>query len=400
MAQAQSSGARLLQACRVAGVSIRTIDRWRNRPGGDDLRSGPHRRPRNALTPTEEAQVLHVLTSSRYAELSPKQLVPQLADEGLYLASESTLYRLQRRYGLRGTKRIASRTHVTRAAALHRATGPNQVWSWDITWLPTIVRGLYLRLYLVMDVWSRRIVGWRVAERESADIAAELITQICRDAELDPRGLVLHSDNGAPMRASTMVSTLQWLGIVPSFSRPHVSDDNPYSEALFRTLKHTPAYPRLPFANVAAAQRWVARFVQWYNGEHRHSAIRYVTPDERHGGREQHILTHRHQLYQMARRIHPERWSGPTRNWAPAGTVLLHPPPRRHHEAAADGATTTLTRTAYVRSDPNEDTDPTWHFGIGGACAGPDIILQVVVQGRRCHARARTDVSWSARPVP
>ena len=129
------------------------------------------------------------------------------------------------------------------------------------------------------------------------------------------------------MRASTMVSTLQWLGIVPSFSRPHVSDDNPYSEALFRTLKHTPAYPRLPFANVAAAQRWVARFVQWYNGEHRHSAIRYVTPDERHGGREQHILTHRHHLYQMARRTHPERWSGPTRNWAPAGTVLLHPPP-------------------------------------------------------------------------
>jgi transposase InsO family protein len=257
--------------------------------------------------------------------VSPKQLVPQLADEGLYLASESTLYRLQRRYGLRGTRRIPSQTHVTRGATLHRATRPNQVWSWDITWLPTNVRGLYLHLYLVMDVWSRRIVGWRIAEGESADIAAEVITQACRDGQLDPRGLVLHSDNGAPMRSSTMISTLQWLGVIPSFSRPHVSDDNPYSEALFRTLKHTPAYPRFPFASTASAHRWVDGFVRWYNGEHRHSAIRYVTPDQRHSGRERHILSRRHELYQLARRSHPERWSGATRNWAPIGPVVLHP---------------------------------------------------------------------------
>jgi transposase InsO family protein len=184
--------------------------------------------------------------------------VPQLADEGVYLASESTLYRLQRRHGLRAKKRTTSQTHVTRAATIHRASEPNQVWSWDITWLPTLVRGVYLHLYLVMDVWSCRIVGWRIAERESADIAAELITQACREGNVDPRGLVLHSDNGKPMRGSTMVSTLQWLGVVPSFSRPHVCDDNPYSEALFRTLKHTPAYSRLPFANIASAQRWVA----------------------------------------------------------------------------------------------------------------------------------------------
>jgi transposase InsO family protein len=110
-----------------------------------------------------------------------------------------------------------------------------------------MVRGIYLHLYLVMDVWSRRIVGWRIAGADSADLAAELITKACRDANVDPRGLVLHSDNGKPMRASTMITTLQWLGIVPSFSRPHVSDDNPYSEALFRTLKHTAAYPRMPF---------------------------------------------------------------------------------------------------------------------------------------------------------
>jgi len=136
-----------------------------------------------------------------------------------------------------------------------------------------------------------------------------MIRDICEEAKVDPNGLVLHSDNGKPMRGNTMIATLQWLGIVPSFSRPHVSDDNPYSEALFRTLKHGPAYPRLPFADIEAARQWVARFVGWYNGQHRHSAIRFVTPDERHFGREDSILARRHALYERARRTKPERWS-------------------------------------------------------------------------------------------
>jgi putative transposase len=325
ISEAQASGARLAQACRVAGISARTIDRWRSEPEGGDRRCGPHHRPSNALSPAEEAQVVTVLTSSRYAGVSPKQLVPQLADEGLYLASESTMYRVQRRHGLRATKRSTPRTHVTRAKTVHQATGPNQVWSWDITWLPTTVRGVYLYLYLVMDVWSRRIVGWRVADHESADVAAALITQTCADGHVDPRGLVLHSDNGAPMRGNAMVSTLQWLGVIPSFSRPHVSDDNPYSEALFRTLKHTPAYPRLPFANLASATRWVAHFVDWYNRAHRHSGIRYVTPDERHDGRERAVLTNRNELYERARSANPERWTRCTRNWSPVGLVVLNP---------------------------------------------------------------------------
>jgi transposase InsO family protein len=268
-----------------------------------------------------------MMTSSRFVGLSPKQLVPQLADQGLYLASESTMYRLQRRHGLRRVKRQVERTHVTRSTTVHRATGPSQVWSWDITWLPTVVRGRFVYLYLVMDVWSRRIVGWTVALRESPDIAAELIQRICTDNGVDSRGLVLHSDNGKPMRGSTMVSTLQWLGIVPSFSRPHVSDDNPYSEALFRTLKHAPTYPKLPFVDADAASGWVARFVAWYNAQHRHSAIRYVTPDERHLGREHAVLADRRALYERARASHPRRWSGNTRNWSPVGLVVLNPEP-------------------------------------------------------------------------
>lgn len=323
--RAQASGARLTPACNLLGISARTVERWRADPKVTDRRCGPHHRPSNALAPTEEAQVVAVLTSSRYARLSPKQLVPQLADEGLYLASESTMYRLQRRHGLRTKWRSTARTHVTRASTVHQATGPNQVWSWDITWLPTTLRGAYLYLYLILDVWSRRIVGWHIAERESADVAAALMTRACSEGNVDPRGLVLHSDNGKAMRGATMISTLQWLGVIPSFSRPHVSDDNPYSEALFRTLKQTPAYPRLPFADLASATRWVTRFVDWYNATHRHSAIRYVTPNERHHGRERAVLASRHELYERMRRTYPERWSGATRNWLPVGSVILNP---------------------------------------------------------------------------
>lgn len=199
--KAQSGGARLRQACQIAGISARTIERWRRAPDGDDGRCGPHRRPANALSLREEAQLIGLMMSTRFAHLSPKQLVPQLADRGLYLASESTFYRLQRRYRLRSRRRVIARTEVSRATRLHRAAGPNQVWSWDITWLATTVRGVYLHLYLVLDVWSRRIVGWCIAERGSAEIASELIAHACREGNFDPKGLVLHSDQGHHARS-------------------------------------------------------------------------------------------------------------------------------------------------------------------------------------------------------
>jgi transposase InsO family protein len=327
LGEAQTTGARLHAACGVIGISARTIERWRGQPGTDDRRCGPRRRPRNALTSAEEAQLLAVMMSARYGNVPPKQLVPRLADQGMYLASESTMYRLQKRVGLGAHRRPVLRTHVTRGATVHRATRSNQLWSWDITYLPTAIRGRFLRLYLVMDVWSRRIVGWDVHEHEIATHAAALIQRICADSGVDPTGLVLHSDNGKPMRGRTMLATLQWLGIVPSFSRPHVCNDNPYSEALFRTLKHTPVYPRLPFADLEATRRWVTRLVVWYNSEHRHSAIRYVTPDERHSGADVAILAQRHALYQRARSRRPERWPRNTRNWTPIGIVVLNPEP-------------------------------------------------------------------------
>lgn len=327
IAQAQASGARLSRACELVGLSARTIERWREDPGREDGRHGPRLRPGNALTPREEARLVAVMTSPEYGCLSPKQLVPKLADEGIYLASESTMYRLQHRLQLRARPRPSTRTDVSRATTVHMATAPEQVWSWDITYLPTTIRGRYLYLYLVIDVWSRRIVGWRVHDQESADLAAEMIRHVCEHEGVDPDGLVLHSDNGKPMRGSTMVATLQWLGIVPSFSRPHVSDDNPYSEALFRTLKHGPTYPSRPFHDLNAARQWVTRFVDWYNSEHRHSAIRFVTPDERHFGLEGDVLAKRRALYERARRQRPRRWSRGTRDWMPIGTVVLNPKP-------------------------------------------------------------------------
>jgi transposase InsO family protein len=325
--EAQMAGARLHAACHMIGVSARTIQRWKRHPDVDDRRCGPRHRPGNALSAREETHVLALMTSVEYGHLSPKQLVPRLADEGRYLASESTMYRLKRRVGLGVRRWPLLRTDVTRATTVHRAVRSNQVWSWDITYLPTVVRGRFLRLYLVIDVWSRRIVGWEIHDDESAERAAALIQRICAESGVDSNGLVLHSDNGKAMRGNTMIATLQWLGIVPSFSRPHVCNDNPYSEALFRTLKHTPAYPRGPFASSEAARQWAARFVRWYNEEHRHSAIRYVTPEQRHMGADVAILARRRILYERARQQKPERWSGNIRNWAPIGAVVLNPEP-------------------------------------------------------------------------
>jgi putative transposase len=325
LTEAQAAGASLGAASKLVGLSKRTVERWRLDPDGSDKRRGPRHRPGSGLKPREQAKVIAVMQDPKYVGVSPKQLVPMLADEGSYLASEATMYRLQRRFGLRTPVRRVKRSHVTRSTTMHTATGPNQIWSWDITYLPTPTNGRYFYLYLVLDVWCRRIVGWRVHHRVSHDLAAEMIEQICRAENIDPKGLVLHSDNGTPMRGSSMISTLQWLGIVPSFSRPHVSDDNPYSESLFRTMKYVPAYPRHPFGNIEAANVWVAKFAKWYNTEHRHSAIRFVTPDQRHFGLESAVLTQRRAVYTRARKKNPERWSTTVRNWSPIQSVVLNP---------------------------------------------------------------------------
>jgi transposase InsO family protein len=327
VAEAMQAGARPARACAELGVCLRTVQRWR-RPGGDnDRRSGPRTRPANALSSAERREVLSTMNSVRYRNLPPKQIVPELADRGRYLASESTMYRLLRSEGQlahRGRARPPTRHEVKE----HAATAPNQVWSWDITYLKCALKGSFYYLYMVEDVWSRKIVGWAIHVEESMDLAAQLMREICMKTSVDVDGLVLHSDNGGPMKGSTMLATLQRLGVVPSFSRPGVSDDNPFSEALFRTMKYRPGYPRKPFATLEQARAWVAGFVAWYNSSHRHSGIRFVTPDERHSGSDVAILARRAALYEQARGRHPERWSRSTRNWTPVGAVYLNPQQR------------------------------------------------------------------------
>ena len=250
---------------------------------------------------------------------------PALADDGIYVASESSFYRVLRdAEQLQHRGKARAPRPVTKPTG-YQATAPNEVWSWDITYLATTMLGVFFRLYLVMDIYSRKIVAWEVYETETAEQAAVVIRKACLAEGVSRHQLVLHSDNGAPMKGATMLATLQRLGIIPSFSRPSVSDDNPYSESLFRTLKYTPAYPAKPFVSLVAAREWVQTFVQWYNTVHRHSGIQFVTPAERHKGDEQKISAKRQAIYTDAKRHHPERWSGAIRNWTPKGAVWLNP---------------------------------------------------------------------------
>lgn len=322
--EAVASGATRQQACAGIGLSARTVARWGKRPEGCDLRAGPKTTPAHALTATERARILQLATSPKYRNVSVRQLVPLLADEGVYVASESSFYRVLHEEGLMAHRNPARpKTHSKPRS--HVATGPRQVWSWDITYLRAALRGTFHFLYLVLDIWSRKIVGWQVHDDESMDVASALAEKCCADEGVTRNGLVLHSDNGGPMKGATMLATLQRLGIAASFSRPRVSDDNAICEAIFRTLKYRPGFPRKPFASLEDARRWVADFVAWYNGEHLHSGLRYVTPSDRHEGRDKTILAQRHRVYRAAKKGTPRRWTGDTRNWTPVGNVTLNP---------------------------------------------------------------------------
>lgn len=270
--------------------------------------------------------IVDVCNQPEFRSLPPTQIVPILADRGIYLGSESTFYRvLRQRRQVQHRGRVRAARKVTRPRG-YQATAPRQVWSWDITYLATSVKGAFYRLYLVEDVYSRKIVGWEVHPNETSELAAELIDKTCLREGIRRAGLVLHSDNGSPMKGATMLSTMQRLGIVPSFSRPSVSDDNPYSESLFRTLKYVPSYPTKPFDSIEAARQWVSDFVHWYNEQHRHSAIGFVTPGQRHRSEDKALLHARDRLYKAARAQHPNRWSGATRAWQHVPTVWLNPP--------------------------------------------------------------------------
>jgi len=318
-----ASGCRKHIACNDLNLSARTVERWQKAGNLADGRKNREFTPPNKLTPEQHDDILKLANSKAFRDLSPQQIVPTLLDLGLYYASASTFYRILRKAKLmahRGPQRMPTK----RRPKAVMATGPNQVWTWDITYLPSAIRGKYHYLYMILDIFSRKIVGGAVYDQESAEHASQLIGVACRCEQVKP-GLVLHSDNGGPMKGATMLAKLQDLGVTPSFSRPAVSNDNPYSESLFRTLKYRPNYPEKCFEDLAAAQCWVSAFIHWYNNEHLHSALKYVTPNQRHTGADAQILANRQQVLMAAKKANSCRWSGPIRNWLPPMVVYLNP---------------------------------------------------------------------------
>ncbi len=327
--EAQRAGARLRPACQLLGLQMRTLQRWKAQglTVGDRRPQAVRQPPAHALSPEERAEVLRLANLPRFADVPPARIVPMLADEGRYVASESSFSRILRAAGQNARRGRSRAPQPRRAPTTHVATAPNQVWCWDVTYLPTQVRGQWLYLYLILDLYSRKIVAWEVHERDHADHAVDLLRRAALLEGLagkEPKPW-LHGDNGASLKATSVLAMLHWLGLRPSYSRPRVSDDNAFAEALIRTLKYRPEMPSAGFASLAAARTWCAQLVAWYLHEHRHSALRYVTPAQRHEGRDHDILAARHQLYSKARNNHPARWSRHTRNWTPIAAVTLNP---------------------------------------------------------------------------
>ena len=333
--EARASGARLIPACEVLCITSRTYQRWVKDGGikSDGRPEAERPKPANSLSEEEKQYILSIVNSPEYASRPPSQIVPSLADKGEYIASESTYYRILRASQLQ-KHRGSSKAPTSKLPTTYVAKAPNQVWTWDITWLPGPILGVFFKLYLIIDIFSRFIVGWEVWDDELEMYAMELIRRAVatqrisivpevKEGFINP--LVLHQDNGSPMKGANFIALLHSLGIVDSFSRPRVSNDNPYSEAHFRTLKYRPNYKSKGYKDIEEAREWVNTFVHWYNEVHRHSGINFVTPHQRHYGEAERIIANRIEVYEEARVRHPERWSGNTRNWNLPAEVYLNP---------------------------------------------------------------------------
>ena len=315
-------------ACREVGISLRTYRRW-YRTGHitcDRRPDAVRQAPKNKLTEAEQAAIIAVCNQPRFASLPPTQIVPTLLDEGIYHGSESTFYRLLKQHEQLAHRGRALEPRVSKAPQTFTATAPCQVFCWDITYLPSPVRGKFYYLYMIDDVYSRKIVGWEVYDCESGLLAAKLLERTLLSEQCLHTGVVLHSDNGAPMKAQTMRMKAYELGVVTSYSRPRVSNDNPFAESLFKTCKYRPNWPTEGFNSLKAARDWVLSFTRWYNNEHKHSQLNFVTAHQRHTGEDRQVLAKRKQTMQQAKEANPIRWgSQDIRNCEPVGPTTLNP---------------------------------------------------------------------------
>ena len=330
-----SRGASVKAIADLFGLATRTLRRWgvmiRAQGFSHDKRKGAARHVAHRFSKEEREIVLSTVNDPRFADLTPSQIVAILAEEGLYVGSESTIYRILRQEGLLNHRGRTRPPCEPREPPMLEATGIHQVLAWDITLLPSPVKGQFYYLYMVIDVWSRRILGVEVHDRECGELAKHFFERVCRDEGISSKAAtVLHSDNGAPMRSTTLAAKLTELGIERSFSRPRVSNDNAYAESWFRTMKYHQSYPLRRFRDLVSVRDWVDGFVEWYNAEHRHSGIKYVTPNQRHYGEADAICKVRQQTYEQARQQCPRRWARPPRDWSQPQIVRLnHPHPEK-----------------------------------------------------------------------
>jgi len=302
--EAVSSGARRTQACEHLGICDRTCRRW---TAGEavkaDARPTAERAPpSNKLTEKERQKILDTCHQEEFVDLPPGQIVPRLADRGEFIGSESSFYRVLDEHEEQHHRGSSKAPQPRRKPTSHCAN-----------------------LYLIMDIFSRKITGWEVHECELGEYAASLVHKAVMSELCVNQPLVLHADNGAIQKGSMLRAKLEFLGVTSSFSRPRVSNDNPYSVSLFRTCKYCPAYPDDGFASIDVAREWMSQFVRWYNNEHRHSGIKHVTPSQRHNGLDKQILEKRKAVYEQAKHKNPNRWSSNTRNWEWVEQVWLNP---------------------------------------------------------------------------
>lgn len=267
----------------------------------------PRPTPPNALTAAERERVRSILNSPRFVDQTPRQVYATLLDEGTYLCHWRTMYRILAAHG-EVRERRDQRQHPTYHKPQLHATGPNQVWSWDITHLRGAAPRQFFKLYTVLDIYSRYVVGWLLAEREDSDLARLLIAESARKQGIVPEQLTLHADNGSPMRSKTLSELLVDLGIARSHSRPHTSNDNPFSEAQFKTLKYRPDYPQR-FTSMLAARQWVRQFFKWYNEDHYHSGLNLLTPASVHLDEAVTVQAQRQATMQRAYAAQPARFT-------------------------------------------------------------------------------------------
>lgn len=311
-------------ACRALGVNRSTLYHWR-RPPSPHKEPGPRKAPRHALGEDEHREILDVLHSKRFMDKSPAEVYATLLDEGTYLCSIRTMYRILAAHG-----EVRERRDILRHPNYHKpellAKAPNRIWSWDITKLRGPEKWTYYYLYVILDIFSRYVVGWMVADRESAQLATQLIKETCQKQAVVPGELTIHADRGTSMTSKPVAFLLADLGVTKSHSRPYTSDDNPFSESQFKTLKYRPDFPER-FGSIQDARALCRHFFPWYNHEHHHSGIAMLTPDVVHYGKANQVIAGRQKVLLEAYKAHPERFTRPPEPKSLPTAVWINPPP-------------------------------------------------------------------------